>query len=426
MNSRPPACKAGTLPTELRPHIYCQHSVLYLCARCKTTYNGQQYRLCPVSARNAPQLLLRNYDFSAAVKSQILAHTRKLSNKTALLTGITGQDGSLLAALLLQKGYTVHGVKRRSSLFNTARIDHLYQDPHIENSRLVLHHGDMTDSTSLIQILQKAQPDEIYNLAAQSHVHVSFDAPEYTANSDALGPLRLLEGMRTLDMKESRFIQASTSEMYGQAQETPQTETTPFAPRSPYGAAKLYGYWITVNYREAYGLYAANSITFNHESPVRGETFVTRKITRAVARIKYGLDDCLYIGNLDAKRDWSHAQDCVRGMWLILQQEKPDDFVLASGRVESVRFFLEQSFALAGLNVAWEGSGIEEVGRDTGSGKIIVRVDPRYFRPAEIDLLHGDASKARRVLGWEPQITLDALIEEMVTADMDIVAAIVS
>ncbi len=347
-------------------------------------------------------------------------------NKIALITGITGQDGSVLAEFLLKKGYTVHGIKRRSSLFNTARIDHLYQDLHLKDTidnKFILHHGDMTDSSSLLRILQQTQPDEIYNLAAQSHVHVSFETPEYTANSDALGVLRLLEGMRILHLEKTRFLQASTSEMYGLVQETPQTETTPFNPRSPYAVAKLYGYWITVNYRKAYDLFAANSITFNHESPVRGETFVTRKITRGAAAIKYGLQDCLYIGNLNAQRDWSHAKDCVHGMWLILQQETPDDFVLATGRVESVRSFLEKSFALADINIAWEGSGEEEVGRDTASGRIIVRVDPKYFRPTEVEILQGDASKARRILGWEPQVDLESLIEEMMAADMDIAAA---
>ena len=346
-----------------------------------------------------------------------------MAKKTALITGVTGQDGSLLAQFLCEKGYVVHGVKRRSSLFNTARIDHLYHDPHLAGGNFFLHHGDMTDSSSLMRIMQMTQPDEIYNLAAQSHVQVSFESPEYTANADAVGVLRLLENMRTLDMKDARLIQASTSEMFGLAQEIPQTEQTPFYPRSPYGVAKLYGYWITVNYREAYGMFAANSITFNHESPVRGETFVTRKITRAAAGIVHGLQDCLYIGNLDAKRDWSHAIDCVRGMWLILQQEKPDDFVLATGRVESVRFFLEKAFALAGIDIAWEGDGLEEVGRDANSGGIVVRIDPGYFRPTEVDILQGDAGKARQTLGWKPTVTLEDLIEEMVVADMNIAAA---
>ena len=345
-----------------------------------------------------------------------------MTKKTALITGVTGQDGSLLAEFLCKKGYVVHGVKRRSSLFNTARIDHLYRDLHTAESNFFIHHGDMTDSSSLMRIMQLTQPDEIYNLAAQSHVQVSFEAPEYTANADAVGVLRLLENMRVLNMKDVRFVQASSSEMFGLVQEMPQTERTPFYPRSPYGVAKLYGYWITVNYREAYGMFAANSITFNHESPVRGETFVTRKITRAAAGIVHGLQDCLYIGNLDAKRDWSHAKDCVRGMWQILQQGKPDDFVLATGRVESVRFFLEKAFALAGMDIAWEGDGVEEIGRDSKSGKIIVRIDPKYFRPTEVDILQGDASKARQIMGWEPTVTLENLIAEMITADMNAAA----
>ena len=343
--------------------------------------------------------------------------------KTALITGITGQDGAWLANFLLEKGYIVHGIKRRSSLFNTARIDHLYQDLHVQKNNFFIHHGDMTDASSLQRIVQVTKPDEIYNLAAQSHVQVSFEAPEYTANSDALGVLRLLECMRIFSMENTRFIQASTSEMFGSTQEIPQRETTMFYPRSPYGVAKLYGYWITVNYREAYNLFAANSITFNHESPIRGETFVTRKITRAVARIKHGMQDCLYIGNINAQRDWCHAKDCVKGMWLILQQDAPDDFVLASGRAESVRFFLETAFAIAGINIAWEGSGIEETGRNTASGQVIVRIDPKYFRPTEIDILQGDSSKAQRVIGWKPEISLESLIEEMVTADMDILTA---
>ena len=343
--------------------------------------------------------------------------------KTALITGITGQDGALLANFLLEKGYIVHGIKRRSSLFNTARIDHLYQDLHVQKNNFFIHHGDMTDASSLQRIVQATKPDEIYNLAAQSHVQVSFEAPEYTANSDALGVLRLLECMRIFNMKNTRFIQASTSEMFGSAQEIPQRETTMFYPRSPYGVAKLYGYWITVNYREAYNLFAANSITFNHESPIRGETFVTRKITRAVARIKHGMQNCLYIGNINAQRDWCHAKDCVKAMWLILQQDAPDDFVIASGRAESVRFFLEKAFAVAGIDIAWEGSGIEETGRNTASGQVIVRIDPKYFRPTEIDILQGDSSKAQRILGWKPEVSLEGLVEEMVTADMDVLAA---
>jgi len=344
-----------------------------------------------------------------------------LSEKVALITGITGQDGSLLARLLLDKGYVVHGIKRRSSSFNTGRIDDIYVDPHQSGTRFFLHYGDMTDATNLIRLLQDTRPHEIYNLAAQSHVQVSFETPEYTANADALGTLRLLEAMRILRLEESKFYQASTSELYGKVRERPQTETTPFYPRSPYGVAKLYAYWITVNYREAYGLFAANGILFNHESSVRGETFVTRKITRAVAAIEHGLQDVLYIGNLDAKRDWGHAKDFVKGMWLILQQQKPDDFVLATGESYSVRQFIELAFAQVGRNVAWKGSGNEEVGFDRASGKELVKIDQRYFRPTEVDELLGDPSKAQRELGWKAETSFKDLVAEMVTSDLDLI-----
>lgn len=338
--------------------------------------------------------------------------------KKALITGVTGQDGSYLAELLLQKGYEVHGIKRRASLFNTDRIDHLYQDPHEERPRLILHYGDMTDSSSLTRVIQKVQPDEIYNLAAQSHVAVSFEEPEYTANSDALGALRILEAMRILGLeKTTRFYQASTSELYGLVQEIPQRETTPFYPRSPYAVAKLYAYWITVNYREAYGIYACNGILFNHESPVRGETFVTRKITRALARIKLGLQDCLFLGNLDAKRDWGHAKDYVEMQWLMLQQDKPEDFVIATGVQYSVREFVDAAAQEAGLSITWKGEGVEEKGFDS-SGKCIVSVDPRYFRPTEVETLLGDPSKAKQKLGWEPKITFKELVSEMMREDL--------
>ncbi len=346
-----------------------------------------------------------------------------MTEKVALITGVTGQDGAYLSEFLLNKGYVVHGLKRRSSSFNSARIDHLYADPHLPNVRFFMHYGDMTDSTNLIRIIQETRPSEIYNLAAQSHVHVSFETPEYTANSDALGPLRMLEAIRILGMKDSvRFYQASTSELYGLVQETPQRETTPFYPRSPYAVAKLYGYWITVNYREAYGMHASNGILFNHESPIRGETFVTRKITRAVAGIYHGLQDRLYLGNLDAKRDWGHARDYVEGMWLILQQERPDDYVLATGESYSVREFVERAFRQVGRPIVWSGEGIEEKGLDKASGRVIVEVDPRYFRPTEVDLLIGDASKARKKLGWQKQTSFDALIKEMIEADLNAVA----
>jgi len=340
------------------------------------------------------------------------------SHKIALITGITGQDGSYLAELLLDKGYEVHGIKRRTSLFNTDRIDHLYRDPHEPDQRFVLHHGDMTDSSSLIRIIQQVQPDEIYNLAAQSHVAVSFEEPEYTADSDAIGALRLLEAIRILGLeKKTRFYQASTSELYGKVVETPQSETTPFHPRSPYGVAKMYAYWITVNYREAYGLYACNGILFNHESPVRGETFVTRKITRALARIKLRLQECLYLGNLDAKRDWGHARDYVQMMWMMLQQEVPDDFVIATGEQHSVREFVDAAAGELGINITWQGEGVDETGTDQ-DGRVIVRVDPRYFRPAEVETLLGDPSKAKQKLGWVPAIRFEELVTEMVREDL--------
>jgi GDPmannose 4,6-dehydratase len=338
--------------------------------------------------------------------------------KRALITGITGQDGAYLAEFLLNKGYEVHGIKRRSSLFNTGRIDHLYQDPHDPQVSFRLHYGDMTDANSLIHVLQKVQPDEIYNLAAQSHVGVSFESPEYTANVDALGPLRILDAIRVLGLSSSvRFYQASTSELYGLAQEIPQKESTPFHPRSPYGVAKLYGYWITVNYREAYGMYACNGILFNHESPLRGETFVTRKITRGLARVKVGLEHCVFLGNLDAKRDWGHARDYVEMQWLMLQQDEPDDYVIATGRQYSVRDFVNASAKHMGLQLTWQGHGIEERALDS-RGKCIVAVDPHYFRPAEVETLLGDASKARAKLKWNPGTTFDEMVEEMVTADL--------
>lgn len=338
--------------------------------------------------------------------------------KVALITGVTGQDGSYLAELLLSKGYIVHGIKRRASLFNTQRIDHLYRDPHEQGVRFFLHHGDLTDSTNLIRIIQQVQPDEIYNLAAQSHVAVSFEVPEYTANADALGTLRLLEAIRILGLeKKTRFYQASTSELYGLVQETPQTERTPFYPRSPYAVAKLYGYWITVNYREAYGMYACNGILFNHESPLRGENFVTRKITRALARIELGLQDCLYLGNLDARRDWGHARDYVEMQWLMLQQEQAHDFVIATGVQYSVRDFVTAAAARLGKVMSWKGDGVSEKGF-TADGRCIVRVDERYYRPAEVETLLGDASKAHQKLGWKPSVTFDELVAEMVDEDL--------
>jgi len=341
------------------------------------------------------------------------------TKKTALITGVTGQDGAYLAEFLLGKGYIVHGIKRRTSLFNTDRIDHLFQDPHEANQRFVLHHGDMTDSSSLTRIIQQTQPDEIYNLAAQSHVAVSFEEPEYTANSDALGALRILEAMRILGLeKTTRFYQASTSELYGLVQEIPQKETTPFYPRSPYAVAKLYAYWITVNYREAYGIYACNGILFNHESPIRGETFVTRKITRALARIKLGIQDCLYLGNLDSKRDWGHAKDYVEMQWLMLQQDKPEDFVIATGVQYTVREFVDAAAKEFGMQIQWEGTGENERGYDAATGQCIVAVDPRYFRPTEVETLLGDATKARQKLGWVPKITFAELVSEMARSDM--------
>lgn len=343
------------------------------------------------------------------------------TSKVALITGVTGQDGAYLARLLLEKGYEVHGLKRRSSSFNTSRIEDIYQDPHDEDPKLILHYGDMTDSTNLIRVMQETRPDEIYNLAAQSHVQVSFETPEYTANADGIGTLRLLEAMRILGLeKTSRFYQASTSELYGMVQETPQRETTPFYPRSPYAAAKLYAYWIVVNYREAYGMHASNGILFNHESPLRGETFVTRKITRAVAAIILGKQQCLFLGNLDAKRDWGHAREYVEGMWLMLQQEAPDDYVLATGVTTPVRDFVTWSFEEAGIMLDWQGAGLEERGINRATGEVRVAVDPRYFRPTEVELLQGDASKAKLQLGWSPSITVQQLAAEMVRADLEV------
>jgi len=340
--------------------------------------------------------------------------------KTALITGVTGQDGALLAELLLRKGYQVHGIKRRSSSFNTARVDHLYRDPHIEDVNFLMHYGDMTDATNLIRLLKDTKPDEVYNLAAQSHVQVSFETPEYTANADALGTLRLLEAIRILDLGETcRFYQASTSELYGKVQETPQRETTPFYPRSPYAAAKLYAYWITVNYREAYGYHASNGILFNHEGPTRGETFVTRKITRAVAAIELGLQNRLYLGNLDAKRDWGHARDYVDGMWLMLQQDKPDDYVLATGEAHSVREFVELAFAEVGRTIEWQGRDENEKGVDGKTGDTLVEVDPQYFRPTEVEILLGDPAKAKAVLGWEHSTPFADLVSEMTKADLE-------
>ncbi len=344
-----------------------------------------------------------------------------MTDKVALITGATGQDGAYLSEFLLAKGYIVHGVKRRSSSLNTARVDHLYVDPHIEDVRFFLHYGDMTDATNLIRLMQECQPTEIYNLAAQSHVQVSFETPEYTANADGIGTLRLLEAIRILNFTDRvRFYQASTSELYGNAAEIPQTEKTPFSPRSPYAAAKLYAYWITVNYREAYGIHASNGILFNHESPIRGETFVTRKISRAVAAIHAGLQDKIYIGNLDAKRDWGHARDYVEGMWMILQQREPDDYVLATGETHSVREYLEKAFAIVGRQITWRGKGRDEHGIDAKTGAELVEVDGRYFRPTEVDVLLGDASKARAKLGWKHRVTFEQLVAEMVTADVEL------
>ncbi|GAB2174756.1 GDP-mannose 4,6-dehydratase [Dongia sp. agr-C8] len=346
------------------------------------------------------------------------------NRKVALITGATGQDGAYLAELLLSKGYVVHGIKRRSSSFNTGRIEHIYQDPHETNPQFFLHYGDMVDSTNIIRVVQETQPDEIYNLAAQSHVQVSFETPEYTANADAIGTLRLLEAIRLLGLtNKSRFYQASTSELYGKVQEVPQSETTPFYPRSPYAAAKLYGYWITVNYREAYGMHASNGILFNHESPIRGETFVTRKITRAVAAIHLERQDKLYLGNLDSKRDWGHAKEYVKGMWLMLQQDQPDDYVLATGETHTVRSFVEKAFAEVGTTIEWKGSGVAEKGLCAKTGKTLVEIDPRYFRPTEVDLLIGDPRKAREKLGWKHEIKLDQLVAEMVREDLKVMAS---
>ncbi|WP_319526428.1 GDP-mannose 4,6-dehydratase [uncultured Desulfosarcina sp.] len=340
--------------------------------------------------------------------------------KKALITGITGQDGAYLAELLLAKGYQVHGIKRRASMFNTDRIDHLYKDPHDTDRKMILHYGDLTDASNLIRVLQQVQPDEVYNLAAQSHVQVSFETPEYTADVDALGAMRLLEGIRLLGLeKKTRFYQASTSELYGKVQEVPQTEKTPFYPRSPYACAKLYAYWITVNYREAYGIYACNGILFNHESPIRGETFVTRKITRALARIHLGLQDCLYLGNLDALRDWGHARDYVEMQWLMLQQQEPDDFVIATGKQHSVRDFVNVAAKELGIAIQWEGEGVEEKGVNAANGKTIVAVDPTYFRPTEVDTLLGDPTKAKEKLGWMPKISFEDLVKEMVKEDLE-------
>ncbi|MBY9068542.1 GDP-mannose 4,6-dehydratase [Hyphomonas sp. WL0036] len=344
------------------------------------------------------------------------------SQKTALITGVTGQDGAYLARLLLDKGYVVHGVKRRSSSFNTERLDDLYRDPHEHETRFFLHYGDLTDSTNLIRLVQETQPDEIYNLAAQSHVQVSFETPEYTGNADALGTLRLLEAIRILGLEKTvRFYQASTSELYGKVQEVPQRETTPFYPRSPYAAAKLYAYWITVNYREAYGIHASNGILFNHEGPTRGETFVTRKITRAVAGMERGLQKALYLGNLDAKRDWGHARDYVEGMWRIVQHDTPDDWVLATGETHSVREFVELAFAEVGRTIVWKGEGVDETGIDKKSGEVLVRIDPKYFRPTEVDLLIGDPTKAHEKLGWKHQTSFPDLVKEMIQADLALI-----
>lgn len=343
-----------------------------------------------------------------------------MSSKSALITGVTGQDGAYLAEFLLSKGYVVHGLKRRASSFNTSRVDHLYEDPHeSRDPRFFLHHGDLTDSTNLIRIIQETQPDEIYNLAAQSHVQVSFETPEYTANADAIGTLRLLEAIRILKLEHrTKFYQASTSEMFGLVQEKPQREITPFYPRSPYGAAKVYAYWITVNYREAYGIHASNGILFNHESPIRGETFVTRKITRAVATIHHGVQEILYLGNVDSVRDWGHARDYVKGMWMMLQQPKGDDFVLATGKTHTVREFVEKSFGHVGINIEWIGEGINECAICIKTGKVMVKVDPRYYRPTEVDFLQGDATKAKRVLGWVPETNFDDLVKDMMEADL--------
>lgn len=362
---------------------------------------------------------MKNQD-SSLDQSNIQNQASNTGNKrVALITGVTGQDGAYLAEFLLEKGYEVHGIKRRSSLFNTDRIDHLYHDPHEKGVKLKLHYGDLTDSTNLIRIIQEVQPDEIYNLAAQSHVHVSFETPEYTANADAIGTLRILEAIRILGLtKKSKFYQASTSELYGLVQETPQKETTPFYPRSPYACAKLYSYWITVNYREAYGIFGCNGILFNHESPLRGETFVTRKITRAVARIKLGLQEKIYLGNVNSKRDWGHAKDYIEAQWLILQQDKPEDYVIATGEQHSVKEFVEAAFQEVGIQVRWEGKGVAEKGYDKASGKILVEIDSRYFRPTEVETLLGDPTKAKTKLGWKPRVTFKELVSEMVREDL--------
>ncbi|MCI5045481.1 MAG: GDP-mannose 4,6-dehydratase [Aquisalinus sp.] len=346
-----------------------------------------------------------------------------MSQKKALITGVTGQDGAYLSRLLLEKGYEVHGIKRRSSSFNTSRIDPIYKDPHVDDANFFLHYGDLTDSTNLIRIVQSIQPDEIYNLGAQSHVQVSFDTPEYTANADAVGTLRLLEAIRILGMEDTvRFYQASTSELYGKVQEVPQSETTPFYPRSPYAAAKLYSYWITVNYREAYNMHASNGILFNHESPLRGETFVTRKITRAVAAIELGFQDKIYLGNLDAQRDWGHAKDYVEGMWLMMQQDQPDDYVLATGEMHSVRKFVELAFAKVDKKIDWQGNGVNEKGFDAATGKELIVIDPRYFRPAEVEQLLGNPAKAKEKLGWTHKVSFEQLVHEMVESDLEVVA----
>jgi GDPmannose 4,6-dehydratase len=375
---------------------------------CEYTYS---------SCRSSPPIRLSLVCWSSELQFQGVEENL---SKTALITGITGQDGAYLAELLLAKGYTVHGLKRRASLLNTDRIDHLYQDPHEKNVRLKLHYGDLTDSTNLIRIIKEIEPDEVYNLAAQSHVAVSFETPEYTANSDAIGTLRVLEALRILGLeKKSRFYQASTSEMFGKVQETPQRETTPFYPRSPYGAAKVYAYWITVNYREAYGLFACNGILFNHESPLRGETFVSRKITRALTRIHVGLQETLHLGNLDSRRDWGHARDYVRAQWLMLQQDEPEDFVIATGKQYSVRDFVAAAGGRLGMAIEWRGEGVNEVGIDTATGRTLVRVDPRYFRPTEVETLLGDATKAQQKLGWTAEVTFPELVADMIEADLD-------
>jgi len=374
----------------------------------------------PVASRSATaKPATRGQWISYKTSEEKTERISAMSDKVALITGATGQDGAYLSELLLSKDYIVHGIKRRSSSFNTERVDHLYQDPHERNVRFMLHYGDMTDATNLIRIIQETQPTEIYNLAAQSHVQVSFETPEYTANADALGPLRLLEAIRILGLeKRTRFYQASTSELYGYVREIPQRETTPFYPRSPYGVAKLYGFWITTNYREAYGMHASNGILFNHEGPTRGETFVTRKITRAAAAIELGLQDKLYLGNLDAVRDWGHARDYVEGMWMIVQQDKPDDYVLATGQRHSVREFAEKAFACVGRSIEWHGSGIDEKGLEARSGRVLIEVDARYFRPTEVDLLVGDPSKAQKRFGWQHKTSFDDMVKEMVVADL--------